>query len=83
MDREAINQKLKKFYEFNDDDLNVNRSGRLMQKQMSGIQDRSKMIGMVGYGFGVFMIAVALLPSVLDRAFRGERRKSMNSALPK
>ncbi len=65
MEREAINQKIKKFYEFNDDDLFANKNGRLSQKQINDMRDRSKTIRMVGYLAGGFFTLLALCMGTL------------------
>jgi len=60
MDQQTINKTLKKFYEFDDDDLYANRNGKLSPKQAQMIQNRGQVIKKVGYALGGIFGAIAL-----------------------
>ena len=60
LDREAINHKLKKFYEFDDDDLYANQNGRLTPRQTQLLKNRGQVIRQVGYALAGLFAAIAL-----------------------
>ena len=52
---------IRNFYEFNDNDLAVNRSGRLTDSQLQAVKSRNNLFRMVGLAGGGFLILIALL----------------------
>src|SRR5512138_162061 len=65
MEKEAINKRLRKFYEFDDDDLYSNERGMLTQKQKAAMEERGRVIRKAGVGIGIFFLALALCMGAL------------------
>jgi hypothetical protein len=61
MNEDHNNRALRSFYEFNDDDLDANRQGRLSEKQLKVIKAVSNNRRMLAYAIGGFALLIGLL----------------------
>jgi hypothetical protein len=60
MNREAINKKLRAYYEFNDDDLYANKMNRLSSAQQSRLRRRNEVQRKGGIAITVFFLGLGL-----------------------
>ena len=61
MSEDRNHRALRNFYDFNDDDLEANRQGRLSQKQLDIINSVSKERRMLAYGIGAFALVIGII----------------------
>lgn len=60
MNRDAINKKLRKYYEFNDDDLHANSMNRLSSAQQNRLKRRNEVQRKGGMAITVFFLGLGL-----------------------